>query len=107
MSEIISPKDCKKDELIYFIEKCSHFSETEFSQEIKHYRSVKYGDLANKQFDIADKYMVEFIELLDKYKTYTKKDIPEKDIKRMLILKKEADKAYKQSEKLWQKAGIY
>lgn len=101
---MIAPKDCTKEELIYFIEKCCIFNKENFAYNIKIYRSNKYCELSDEYFQKADKYQEEYISLLHKYTGVMVKDIPQKDIERMFFLQKEAEKAYAKSEEFMRKA---
>lgn len=103
---MIQLKDCTKEELIYFIEHQMFFKQSDFEYMIKQYRSKKYSDMAEMAHDKASHYMQEYGELCKKYNGWKMIDVPMDDLKRMSYLEKESKKAYKESDRLWNKSLI-
>lgn len=101
---MIRPKDCTKEELLFFIENSMIYSQSDFDYKIKVYRSDKYSEMAQMEQENANKCMEEYMELSKKYDGCKYADIPKEDIIKMAGLSEKAQKYYKKSEDLWKKS---
>lgn len=96
-------KDCTKEELIYIVERLTHFDKwylTRLLNEVEYNRVKKKLAEAERWNQVADSCRRKYIEFLKKHEGKKLVDIPISEIKEMERCLKDAERADKEYDKL-------
>lgn len=97
---MFQPKDCTKEELVWYIEKRLFYQKDEFEKDILFHRTDVLGEKQHVYSGKAIEALSEYIEIMKPHQGKKIVDIPEAVFRKAKLCMEEHDKYEKMAEKL-------